>query len=82
MRIQDVKTAELKEMRQKALDYLAEEHTTFEERLAADIAAKDIVAIDRELSIRDEVQRQMDEDTCAEHGVFCCASCFNLKPMA
>jgi hypothetical protein len=82
MRIQDAKTEELQRQRQMALDYLNETHTTFEERLAADIAAKDILDIDTELAIRENVRKQMDEDTCQEHRVFCCRLCFNLSPMA
>ena len=27
------------------------------------------------------VQKQIDEDTCEEHGVFCCPECFDMRPI-
>jgi len=27
-----------------------------------------------------QVEKQVAEDTCKEHGVFCCPICFNMNP--
>lgn len=27
------------------------------------------------------MQKQIDEDTCEEHGVFCCPECFDMRPI-
>jgi hypothetical protein len=38
----------------------------------------DLEGRDHQLAERQRVQRQIAEDTCEKHGVFCCPDCFDL----
>lgn len=31
------------------------------------------------ITVKDHLNEQLDEDTCAEHGVFCCPQCFDMS---